>query len=122
MLPELKILNITIPMYALMSAIGVLVIGFLACRKCKKYNIDDNDMIVMLLISAIGLVIGGHILYGITNTNKIIFLFNNLDKIDSFKTFFKCLSEIFGGQVFYGGLIGGLIAGYLYLKNNKKEK
>jgi len=121
MMPELKILSISIPMYALMSVIGVLVVGFLACRKCKKYNIDDNDMIIMLLIAAIGVIIGGHLLYGITNINKLILVFNNLDKIDSFKVFFGCMSEIFGGQVFYGGLIGGIISAYLYLKITKKD-
>lgn len=119
MMPYLHFFNIELPTYALLSLIGLLLAGFLCCVKCKKYNIDDNDMIVLLLISSIGIVIGGHILFGITNMEKIINFFHNLEKLDSFKLFIDCMLTIFGGQVFYGGLIGGLVTGYLFAKKKK---
>jgi phosphatidylglycerol:prolipoprotein diacylglycerol transferase len=56
-------------------------------------------MIVLLLFSAVGAFIGGHLLYAAVNPQPA-----------------GALALTFAGSVFYGGLAGGIAAGALYLK------
>jgi phosphatidylglycerol:prolipoprotein diacylglycerol transferase len=55
-------------------------------------------------------LIGGHLLYGITNIDKF-WLFA---KVKNFNGFITLISLIFGGQVFYGGLFGGIAAAVIF--------
>ena len=119
MFPYFVLFGKHISMYTIMALIGVLVCGYIACRVTKERGYDDNNMIVLLLISGIGVAIGGHILYGITNFNKLSMFLRHIGNTTSIKAFFDAIMDIFGGSVFYGGLIGGMIFGYLYLKKKK---
>ena len=119
MFPEIHILNKTIHAYMIMSLTGILVCLFYIIKKCKKEKISDYDYIVVLLFAALGAMIGGHLLYGIVNYKLIIIFFNNLEKITSIKILLQCFIEIFGGNVFYGGLIGGLVAAYITIKKKQ---
>ena len=121
MIPEVHILNITIHAYMLMSLIGILVCLFYVINKCKKEKKEDYDYIVVLLFGALGALIGGHLLYGIVNYKLIIILIKNINKVTSLQMFLQCLIEIFGGNVFYGGLIGGLIASFTTIKIKKMD-
>lgn len=104
-----------------MWLIGVLAAGFYACGLAKKNKLDDNDTILLLLVSSIGVVSGGALLYGITNYSTAIYIFSNLQLITDFNTFIQAVMAIFGGSVFYGGLLGGLFAAWLYLKATKRD-
>ena len=119
MFPYFTLLGKQISMYTVMATIGILLCGYLACKITKKRGYDDNDMLVLLLISAIGVFFGGHILYGITNINKLYLLIIHIGNTPSAKALFYAFADIFGGSVFYGGLIGGIIAGYIYIKKKK---
>ncbi|MBR6690961.1 MAG: prolipoprotein diacylglyceryl transferase [Bacilli bacterium] len=119
MFPDIKIFDKVISWYSIMAIIGIIVSGWYTIRVCKKKKIDDNQVIIILLIAAIGVLIGSHILYGLTKFDFLIKFIKNFHKIDSFKLFFDCIIEIFGGSVFYGGLIGGLISAYSYMKIKK---
>lgn len=121
MFPSINILNKTISLYAIMAILGILFCGWYAVRLSKKNEIDDNITIEVLLVSCIGVFLGGHILYGITNFSLIIELLKNIGKIENFSTLINCILEIFGGSVFYGGLIGGLIFGFIYMKKKKVD-
>ena len=57
MFPYIKIFNKTITSYTILVIIGILLVGFLCIRRCKKYNINDNNMIIFLLIASIGIII-----------------------------------------------------------------
>lgn len=122
MIPYITIFGKQITLYIIMSLIGIFVVGILACYLVKKKDKDENDMLVLLLVAAIGLLVGGHLLYALTKIDVIIRLVENFDKLKSFKEFINILVYIFGGSVFYGGLIGGLIAGYIYVKKKKLDK
>lgn len=100
-----------------MVIIGILITGYFCLRQAKKYKMDDNQVIYLLLSIAVGVLIGGHFLYGITNIKILMHFMTHLHKITSFSIFFQCIQEIFGGSVFYGGLYGGLLTGYIYSKN-----
>jgi len=122
MIPYITIFGKQITLYIIMSLIGAFVVGIFSCYLVKKKKKDENDMLVILLVAAIGLLVGGHLLYALTNIDVIIRLITNFDKLKSFKEFIDIIVYIFGGSVFYGGLIGGLIAGYIYIKKKKLDK
>ncbi|MDD2362083.1 MAG: prolipoprotein diacylglyceryl transferase [Oscillospiraceae bacterium] len=114
--PIITVFGRDIATYSLAAIAGILISGTFVCVNAKKRGFDQVKVTVALLVSAIGILMGGHILYGITNINKIDFLMRNLNKITSLKLFLACIYEIFGGSVFYGGLFGGLLFGSIYLK------
>lgn len=121
MFPDIKIFDKVISWYSIMALVGIFFCGWYIIRFCKKKNIDDNQIIIILLIAAIGVLVGSHILYGLTNFDLIITFIKNFHKINSFKLFLDCIIEIFGGSVFYGGLIGGLLFAYIYIKSKKLD-
>lgn len=117
MFPYITVFGRVFTLYMIMSLIGIFVAGIFMCRLTKKRGLDDNDTIVLLLFSAIGVLLGGHILYGITNIKYIPYIFS----AESFKEFVSAVTLVFGGSVFYGGLLGGLLAGAITIKLKKHE-
>lgn len=115
MLPFLNLPGKSIPTYMLMAVIGALVAGLLACRLTRKRNLNDNDTIIVMLFAAVGVFVGGAILYAITKIRYIPLLFSVAD----FWEFVSVLGYIFGGSVFYGGLIGGTVAALITIKIKK---
>ena len=101
--------------YQIAALIGILTAGFYACRMVKKKQEDDNDMILFLLCAAGGVFLGSHLLYGITQ----IPYWGLLASADSVQRFFYVFFTLFGGSVFYGGLPGGMLTGFLYIKIKK---
>lgn len=116
MFPYFILFGKQISLYFIMSMVGLFAAGILAVREYRRNKQDENELIIISLISAIGLFFGGHILYGITKINTLYRLIIHFDKLKSFKEFIDVFKYIFGGQVFYGGLIGLLITGYIYTK------
>lgn len=112
MFPYITIFGRIFTLYMLLSLIGGFAAGIFMCRLTKKRGLDDNDTIVLLLISSIGVLLGGHLLYGITNIKYISAVFT----AKGLKAFINNITVIFGGSVFYGGLFGGLAVGYTYLR------
>lgn len=115
MFPYIEFFGKIYTLYMIMSVIGIFVAGIFMCYLTRKRGLNDNDSIILLLFAAIGVLLGGHILYGITN----IKYFHTFFKIESLKEFINVVATIFGGSVFYGGLFGGLIAGFITLKCKK---
>lgn len=115
MFPSFILFGKEIGMYAVMAIIGLFAAGIFMCYLTRKRGLDDNDTIIILLFAAIGVLVGGHILYGITNIKLIPLIF----KAASFKEFISNVGYVFGGAVFYGGLFGGLAVGFLVLKIKK---
>lgn len=121
MFPEIHFLNKTIHYYMIMSLIGVLVCLFYIIKKSKKEKVDDNDYIIVVLFGALGAFIGGHLLYGIVNYKLIITFLTHLHKIKNINMLLQCFVEMFGGNVFYGGLIGGIITAFIVMKRKKMD-
>lgn len=71
-----------------------------------------EDGILFILIVLGGVLVGGHLLYAITNFKYIPYLF----EIVEFGVWVQRLMFIFGGAVFYGGLFGGIAAGAIGAK------
>lgn len=111
MFPYFTLFNRTIYMYAVMAIVGILIAGWFTCHQARKKNLNVDDVIVWLLMICIGIFCGGHILYAITNYDKF-YLFLH---VGSIKEFAEVFAVIFGGSVFYGGLIGGFAVGIIHL-------
>lgn len=103
--------------YTILALVGVLVAGFFSYIKAKRSGLNEVKIVFLLLFSSLGVLIGGHILYGITNIGSFYLLGNASDFIE----FILIAGLLFGGQVFYGGLLGGIAAGVLYAKVTKLE-
>lgn len=118
MFPSFEFLGKEISLYFIFATAAFLLCGVIYCHYINKAGKDDNEAIVFLLIVCIGIFIGGHILYGITNIKHFGRVFG---AVTGFKSFIEAIGTIFGGQVFYGGLIGGAIIGYIYLRIKKYD-
>ena len=99
-------------MYAVMSIIGLLSAGFIFCRRIKSSGQDDNEAILFLLTLGFGMLVGGHLLFGVTNLGK----FYRFTQATTFEQWVDTIGVLFGGMVFYGGLIGAYVFGVLYAR------
>ncbi len=114
--PTFEIFNRTIGSYAVFALVGFAACAAVIALSCKKLKITFEDVIILMLIVACGLVVGGHLLYGIVNAPQAISAFEST-KNTSVKQMLKILISQFGGLVFYGGFLGGLAALWIYNKN-----
>lgn len=115
MFPGFQIGSLFLGSYAVCALIGIFSAFPFSIYQYKKRTGDDISPIFVLLFAALGAFIGMHLLYGITN----IEYWNKFTFDQGFKHFIKQVGTVFGGSVFYGGLIGGLIAGGISVKVQK---
>ncbi|MBD5112593.1 MAG: prolipoprotein diacylglyceryl transferase [Ruminococcaceae bacterium] len=115
MFPGIQIGPLFLSSYGICAIIGIFTACPLAIHIYKKHTGDYISMVFMFMLSAIGVFVGMHILFGITNIQYWRIFLNAADFFD----FWKRFGLLFGGSVFYGGLIGGLIAGGIFIKIRK---
>lgn len=120
MFPIVEIFGREIGSYQIMAIAGILVAGFYACRAASKRGHDDNLMIQLLAITAAGVFFGGHILFGLTNSRYFPYLVRALQE-GAFVRAGRMFLILFGGSVFYGGLLGGLLTGFICMKKMKLD-
>lgn len=112
MFPGFDLFGIYISSYTLTALLGAAMAVLFAVTAYKKRRGSFYPMLITLLLSSVGVGIGGSLLYGITNIRYWHFLFET----ESFGRFVAAAARIFGGMVYYGGLIGGIIAGMIVIK------
>lgn len=115
MFPGFNIGSMFIGSYAICAVIGIFAAFPFALSRYKKLTGDYMPLVIVCLWAAVGVFIGMHLLYGITNISRWKMLF----AAESFKQFSELFKTIFGGSVFYGGLIGGIIAGGISVRAQK---
>jgi len=121
MFPIFTITGRTVGMYQIMMLAGIFTSGFYVTHICKKNGNDESDAIIFLLMISIGVIAGGHILYLIVNFRILIKIIKNIHVIDSFKNFLSAVNLLLGGNVFYGGLLGGILAALIILKKRPQS-
>ncbi len=121
MFPEIEVLGRTVTYYSLCVFVGVMVLLFFSMTVAKKCGLDYYRMLCTTMFSFIGVVIGGSLLYAIVNYKYIIMFFQQLDTLDSFEVLAGRVAVIFGGIVFYGGMIGCVFMSWLFLKLSSKK-
>ncbi len=97
-----------INMYGIMFAFGVLVASLLAAREAKKRNIQKEIIWDLIFYLLIGIIIGARLFY-------ILFYWPEGMPF----TFWKALAIWHGGLAFFGGFLGALAAGYLFVQKRK---
>ncbi len=116
MVPIFNIFGKEISVYMLMALIGALAVIFVAYKLAESYGADDLIMLNATLFAGIGVILGGHLLFGITNIKHFGAVFSKVDGVESF---LSAVKSLFGGSVFYGGLLGAMLAVVIYLKLKK---
>ncbi|WP_461247124.1 prolipoprotein diacylglyceryl transferase [Treponema sp. R6D11] len=116
MFPFITIIGKTIGMYQIAMLVGIFTAGIYVCRLCTKNGYDDSDGINFLLLVSMGVFVGGRILYSIVNYQAFIYVVENITRINSFNAFLNTVYLIWGGNVFYGGLLGGILTAIIIFK------
>lgn len=116
MIENITFLGREFSIYQIMATVGVLLTGVYACHRARRRGMDDNTMILFLLWAGGGVLLGGHLLYALTQAAQ----WTRLTGSSSWREFFIAVYSIFGGSVFYGGLLGGVATGVWYL-HRKQE-
>ncbi len=115
MFPGFTLFGTFISSYAVTAAVGIFAAGITAMVRYRKLTGSNYPMLIVMLFSTIGIMLGGAILYGITRIDYWHYIFEAQD----LWTAIKLIGAIFGGLVFYGGLFGGMIAAGIVIKVNK---
>ncbi len=103
MYPIIHFLNFAIPTFGVLFLMGAGAAFLLGVLTARKYYILTMDAMFFGLFGIIGGIAGAKLLYIIVDLPHLI---------ASPETALIRLSS--GGAVFYGGLIGGFLGGYLY--------
>ena len=89
--------------YILGLVLGYFIIRYLA--KQKKLSLTDEDLVDFILYMGVGLLLGGRLFYTLVY-NISYYLSNPLHIFALWE----------GGMSFHGGMLGAIIAGYVYCK------
>ncbi len=118
MYPSIELFGKTIGLYSVCAIIGMAaaVVFFIVRR--SGTGLEGFDIPIFALSVGAGLLVGGHLLYGITNYSLLLRTLSAVGRIST-GTFFSALGVIFGGSVFYGGMIGSVIGMEIYMKARK---
>lgn len=119
MFPAFDLFGKTIGTYTLAALVGAFAAGLFVCRSAKKRGQDVDELLVFLLVAALGALVGSHVLFGLTNLPLLTRFITHLNQVGSVRDFFQGLLAVFGGAVFYGGLLGGMAAALLYARKKK---
>lgn len=117
--PYLEIMGLKIPTYGLISLVGIILAGALAYFLAKRRGLDPNELINIAIFATIGVFVGAHLLYAITRTQDIILVIQNYSTYENIGEFLKDIWNYCSGMVFYGGLYGGVLAGFIVIKVRK---
>lgn len=113
MLPYIVFLNRPYPLYGLLGVVALFVATGVVYPRAKREGLVYVDLLLGIVVLGVGLLIGGTILHAMV---RIPFLWEHRGDL----SLFEFLRIAFGGLVFYGGIIGVLIAMPLYAKSLKK--
>lgn len=115
MFPGFYIGAVYVTTYGLCAAIGILAAFVPAVIRYSRLAGEYLPLVRVCAVSVIGVFFGMHLLYGITRISE----WGTLFKAEGFSEFLNRFSGIFGGSVFYGGLLGGIIAGGISIRVQK---
>lgn len=121
MFPTFELFGREFGMYGVCAAVGLLLCGFVGTLLAKKFRIIFEDFIIAFMAALIGVFIGAHIVYALTNIPLIVVSFKYIGKL-WFKPFITLIGQAVGGMVFYGGFIGGGLGIVVYTHFSKLMK
>ena len=117
MYPQFQIFGRTIGTYGLCAILGLAVCVAAATGLTRKRQIAFDDVVLLALAIVGGVLVGGHLLFGLTQVRTLCSVLSQIGKVPYRQTL-SGVAHCFGGAVFYGGFLGGLAAGVLYAKKS----
>jgi|GEM_PF-76484 len=123
MLPYISVFGRPIPMYGLCALTGLLfAAGLIILTIRKRRDYSKIHIINIPIFAAIGAFLGAHIVYFFTRFDFFLNSMQHLDVVfESWDNFHLVFTEVLGGMVFYGGLLGAILAAFIYCKAAKAE-
>lgn len=92
--------------YGILITAGLLLAIVFGLKSAKKYGLDTDRMIDVIIAGMFGAFIGARLYY-------VVF---NLDRYDSF---YEIINVRDGGLAIYGGLIGAILVGFIFARIRK---
>lgn len=120
MFPYINITEqIKVPLYGLIFLIGFFIAICLARKLAPRFHVTKEDTTYAAAYAAIGILVGAKFVYFLTKLPNIVM------KFDTYLALLReqplpALEYVFGGFVFYGGLLGGILGAWLYCKQYKE--
>ncbi len=121
MIPNINLFGKTISAYMIVACIAIIVSLFAIRKIAKENGLDELSAQNMYLFSFIGAFLLSHIFSAAGKFDLIIELIKRRGEINSFGELFGSLEYIFGGSVFYGGMIGALLTALIYIRLKKLD-
>lgn len=105
--------NFNIPTYGSLFLIGFIIAIFIGRHIGPSMGIGKDDAFYGMLYCAIGILIGSKVMYFVSKLPNVITNFSAVIKWAK-TDIGGLMGYLFGGLVFYGGLIGAIIGIYRY--------
>ena len=113
MLLNIDFLGKTLKPYGLLCTLGLIVAVAVAYILAHKKGLEIFDFTLVVIFTLIGALIGAKGLFLIVSWKDVCFIFQNYPLKEAIA------AVIEGGFVFYGGLIGGIVAFLITMKIKK---
>ncbi|NLO48852.1 MAG: prolipoprotein diacylglyceryl transferase [Clostridiales bacterium] len=114
MLPQIDVFGRPFSMYAIFCVLGIALAILIGTSRSKIIGIQKNDVLYAMLLSVVGLLVGGKILY-IVSVIPVLWEYRQM--ISEHPAILKALFN--GGFVFFGAVFGAVGVVYLYCKKYK---
>ena len=111
MYPYINLFGLSIPSYGLMMALAFIAAILIAYHRTSKAGLDTDALLTLAIITLTCGLAGSYLLY-IFVTYSLSEIWGSI--VDGSFSVFKS-----GGLVFYGGLIVGVLSGWIYLRAKK---
>ncbi len=123
MYPSFTIFNYEITSYSILVILGIAAAGlYLGWALRGRSDYSSVQIVNIPVCAGVGAFLGAHIVYGITHLDTLWWMITNpTEAFADLITGLTYFIEVFGGMVFYGGLIGGIIGGYIYCRHMKLD-
>lgn len=113
-LSAITILNVKIPLYAVCVTGGFILALIIASKEAQRTGQNDEDYLDFFLWLVIPAIAGARIYYIIFNHERFIQPGKSLGK-----TLIDMVNIHNGGLAVYGGLIAGVLAGFIFAKKKR---
>ena len=116
MFPTFELFGRTVGLYGLCAAVGFLALLLCVALLARRRGLVPEEEVIVALVSAGGAAVGAVLLYGLTNLPLLaqaVAAYAD-GSYPGLGAFLADVARCFGGFVFYGGLIGALVACCLY--------
>ncbi len=122
MYPFITIFGRELSTYGIVSVLGLALATTVFYWLTRKYKYMLENVVFIALIAAAGILVGGHVLYGITNIPGMIAFLQTNPNWGDFETWKIFFGGYWGGLVFYGGFIGSTLAVYWFTGSKYMRK